>query len=366
MTLVNANNYKLDLNKVATSLLVPLMIISAILAETVFKGLQILSELFLLTSFLILILKNKLDRADIYILVIYFSINFFSIFYLSPKTLMLNLKQFGLPILALIYFKRNLSSSKFLPLAFVLCIILMISQRFLGYFPLPINQYITTLKDDFEGRPLGLFLNYHFSAFFVAVYLIGFTFNRKLYSLDYLVLFFFGVQTSILSYAGQKIFRFFNFFTYFKSLKKTILLFLTTLYFFLFLIRYILDYLDIPEAAISGLVIFYQLTDIQTYIRILNLLPSDIYEFYKQSLYSYTGTKVEGYLAEGNEISFIQIVVQGGLILGLSFLNFILKNVSIYRIFILLSLIHYSYLFSPLIIYTMCFFENKNKKFRDA
>jgi hypothetical protein len=354
------NNIYLD--KIATNLLVPLMIMSAILAETVFKSLQVASELLLMISFIFLIFKNNLEKQDVTILGIYVLFNFLSIFYLSPITLMLNLKQFGLPILSLIYFKRNPHRSIFLNIAFISCIVLMVIQKIIGYFPIPIQHLITTLKDDFEGRPFGLFLNYHFSAFFVAVFLIGYTYNKRSFLIDYVILFYFGVQTSLISYFGQKQFNF-----YYKnkkpiSLKTIIIYFLFFLFIFLFIVRAILDSIEIPQAAISGLVIFYQLTDIQTYIRILNPLPSDIYEFYKQSLYNFTDTKVEGYLAEGNEISFIQITVQGGLVLGLSFLRFILRNITTYRVFILLSLIHYSYMFSPLIIYTMCYFDNLNKK----
>jgi hypothetical protein len=275
---------------------------------------------------------------------------------------MLNLKQFGLSILSLIYFKKNPQRSIFLNVAFISCIILMVVQKIIGHFPIPIQHLITTLKDDFEGRPFGLFLNYHFSAFFVAVFLIGYTYNKRSFLIDYVILFYFGVQTSLISYFGQKQFNFYSKNKKPISLKIIIIYFLFFLFIFLFIVRAILDSIEIPEAAISGLVIFYQLTDINTYTRILNLFPSDIYEFYKLSLYNFNGTKVEGYLGEGNEISFIQIIIQGGLILGISFLRFLLININIYRVFILLSLIHYSYLYSPLIIYTMCYFDNLNKK----
>ncbi len=354
-----------NLNKLATGILVPLMVISAILAETIFKSLQVASELILLILFSFLLIRNNISKYDFTILIIYILANFITIFYLSPTTVMLNIKQFGLPILALMYFRKNTQKSIFLPLAFIFCIILMITQKLVGHFPIPINSYITTLKDDFEGRPLGLFLNYHFSAFFVAVFLIGVTFKKSIFFIDYVILFFFNVQTSLISYLGQKVYYFI--FKRFKqpSLSKVVIFFLSFLFIFLFVVRSFLDFLDVPEAAISGLVIFYQLTDINTYTRILYLFPRDIYEFYNLSLYNYSGTKVDGYFAEGNEISFIQIIVQGGLILGISFLSYILKNISIYRIFILLSLIHYSYLFSPLIIYTMCYFDNKNKFYHE-
>lgn len=350
-----------DINQLATSILVPLMIISAILAETVFKSMQVISELLLLGSLSFLVLNKRLDREDLYILTIYFTINFLSLFYLNPLTFMLNVKQFGLPILSLIYFKKKSFRSAFLNGAFLSCVILLVVQKIIGHFPFPVSQYMTTLKDDFEGRPLGLFLNYHFSAFFVAVFLIGYTLKKSVYFVDFVVLFLFGVQTSILSYAGQKIYFFLFKNKNTLSLSTLLAVFLVLLISLLLIIKIILDALDIPENAISGLVIFYQLTDLNTYIRVLNFMPSDIYDFYKQSLYDYSGTKVSGYTAEGNEISFIQILIQGGLILGLSFLTFILRNITIYRVFILLSLIHYSYMFSPLIIYTMCYFENRNR-----
>jgi hypothetical protein len=274
---------------------------------------------------------------------------------------MLNVKQFGLPILTLIYFKRRTDNSIFIHLAFLLCIILLVLQKIIGHFPLPASQYMVNLKDEMEGRPLGLFLNYHFSAFFVSTYLLGYTYQKKSYLIDYFIVSLFGVFTSIFSYAGQKIYN-----IYFGNRKpltlvKQYVIYFLSLFSFLFFIRSMLDSFEVPVNSVSGLVIFYQLTDIQTYIRTLNLLPSDIYEFYNKDLYDFSGTKIEGYTGAGNEISLIQILVQGGLILGFTFLNFIVKNMSFYRVFILLSLIHYSYLFSPLIIYTMCFFGNNTK-----
>jgi hypothetical protein len=274
---------------------------------------------------------------------------------------MLNVKQFGLPILTLIYFKKRADNSIFLHSAFVFCVILLVVQKILGFFPIPVSQYIVTLKDDLEGRPLGLFLNYHFSAFFISIYLLGITYKKKSYFIDFFIVSLFGVLTSMFSYVGQKIYDYFLKNRKPLTLSKQYSFYFITLFSFLFILRAILDSLNIPEGARSGLVIFYQLTDIETYFRTLKLLPNDIYHFYDQDLYDYTGTKAEGFSATGNEISLIQILVEGGLILGITFLNFILKNVTFYRIFILLSLIHYSYLFSPLIIYTMCYFENKNK-----
>ena len=351
------------INKLATIILLPLMIISAILSATVFDNIQIMSELLLLIFLFFLVLINKFEKEDIVLLSIFAISNLLSIYYLKPTIWMLNIKQFGLPILTLMYFKRRIDNSILLHLSFIICLLLLVIQKTIGYFPLPVSQYMVSLKDEMNGRPLGLFLNYHFSAYFVSIYLLGFSYNRKTYLIDYVIVFFFDVMTSLFSYIGQKIYTF-----YFRNRKpltltKQYFIYFISLFCFLFLLSAILDSLEIPEGARSGgLVVFYQLTDLQTYIRILHLLPNDIYAFYNQNLYDYSGTKIEGYSATGNEISFIQILVQGGLILGLTFLNFILKNISFYRIFILLSLIHYAYMFSPLIIYTMCYFANKIKK----
>ena len=55
----------------------------------------------------------------------------------------------------------------------------------------------------------------------------------------------------------------------------------------------------------------------------------------------------------GNELAFYEIYIQGGFILATLYLAILLKYTRFYRVFILVSLLHYGYVMSPLIVYML-------------
>ena len=111
----------------------------------------------------------------------------------------------------------------------------------------------------------------------------------------------------------------------------------------------------------SLFVIAYQIADFNTYIRMITIFPSDITPFVQGGIYDYTGMGLEGFAEHGNELFIVTLFVQGGFFLALLYLMFLLKSLPSYQFFILLSIFHYSYLFSPLIIYVFYMFYGSKK-----
>jgi hypothetical protein len=186
------------------ALLVPLMVISAILSETTFEIYQRFFELLVLTILIGSVVTERFNKQELILIVVFFVSQIGSVLINNPSVFMLNAKQLGLAVFAAIYFRRHATNIISIHIAFIICVALIIFQIFSGYFPFSIGQYMKYLGSDMNSRPLGLFINYHYSAFFIAVYLIGFTKKRNLYFFDFLLLYFIGVRTSLLSYIGQK------------------------------------------------------------------------------------------------------------------------------------------------------------------
>jgi len=343
--------------------LVPLMLLSAILAETIFEELQIVSELLLMFIFTILLAKGKFNKKELALLLVFIVSQIGSFFVNNISTWMLDGKLLGLAVLAIIYFRRHATDSFFVHTAFILCVLLIVIQRALGYFPLPISQFMTTLAGELSGRPLGLFLNYHYTTFFSATYFLGYTLKRKVFPFDYIIIASTGVMTSLVSYIGQKSFNLIKPGLKLHSLKSQLLVFIGGVFLITLLFQFsifILEKFNIQSA--SGLVVLYQIIDFDTYTRMLTVFPVDIYGFYQNNLYDYSDLNIEGFGEHGNEMFLVTLFVQAGALLAIAFLLFLLWSVPNSRIFILLSLLHYSYLLSPFIIYVICMFENMNKK----
>ena len=349
------------MKKYSDLLISPFLLLTAILPETNFKGFQIVSELSLIVILLYFIALEKLSKDDIFLLSIFVFIQIGSFFINDVYTWMLNAKLIGLAVLSAIYFSKRTFYTLRIKILFFLCIFLVFLQRIIGYFPLPISKYLRTLADETEGRPLGLFLNYHYTTFFLGVFLIGYTYRRSLKGLDYIILFMTGVLTSFISYLGQKIFNFFNLNKKFKSLKSQVLLLIIFLLIFALIFNIILNLLvQFNISSESGLVVIYQMINPITYIRMLSFFPSDIFNYYEKNTYDYTGLGVGSFELHGNEMFLVNLFVQSGAILAIAYLYFLLKKAPGFRIFIMLTLLHYSYLLSPLNIYIIFLFSKND------
>jgi hypothetical protein len=353
------------LNRLITPGLVFLMLVQAILSSTVFNGLQVAVELALLLILLIVILiERRLQKEEVILLMLFLFTQMGSFVVNDLGTFMINAKNFGLAVFSLIYFRRHQSESLLIHFAFISCIVLILLQYYVfKAFPIDISKYLGTLSAHVATRPLGLFLSFHFSAFFIAICLIGYTHKRKVFFLDFYILWIIGVKTSFFSYTGQKVIDLINRrVNIFKSELSQWLLFIGAVILMgisanlieLFLKNYYI------AAVRSGNIILSQLANPLTYLNAIYILPSNVLEHD----IAFSSILQKGRHDGINEIALVVYLVQGGFFVTVMYLHILTKTLSNYRMFILLSLLHYSYILSPLLIYTMCMFNHKIKEFQ--
>jgi hypothetical protein len=218
-------------------------------------------------------------------------------------------------------------------MAFFACAMLVLFQVFVGRFPVDVSQYLTTLAGQTEARPLGLFLNFSFSAFFMATYLVGYTYKKRVFFLDFYLLWITSVYTGFLAYTGQKAMIFLNKrFHLFKSGKSQWLLFAGKIISIAIFLNASLEFLQFFNLGYSSaIVIFHQLTNPQTFVNAIYLLPGDILEHSQK--FSYIQA-IGGHDAV-NELALITLLIQGGILLTAMYLFLLTKTLPQYRMLIL-------------------------------
>ena len=343
-----------NLNHITEFLIIPIMVLTAILSGTIFGIIQHSLELLLILILFILIIPYRLSSIE-QILVVTFIFSMIGSFFINDFfVFLLNAKQFGLAILALIYFKRNAPKSKFIDSIALMCIFTVFYEYFVGRFPLNIAPFLSTMQDSYGSRTLGIFLNYHYSSFFLSVFFIGFTSNRYLFFLDYTILWMINAKTNILAYLFQKFSK-----IYFKNLfsnsKKLIILIIFILILLIIFNEIILDLFQTYNYGFqSAYIIVKQIVDPKSIIDSLFIFPQDLIKFLaEESLFDFPELGGVENMDRASELSIVHLLVQGGFFLAAIYLFVIFKYFKKYKIFILITLLHYSFLLSPLIIYLM-------------
>lgn len=270
-------------------------------------------------------------------------------------TFAVNLKVFLLPLLSLLVFSHFKLKGRLIHIIIILSMVLIILQRFIfsGRFPFEISAYLTTSKNLIDGRPLGIFLNSHISAFFAAAYLMGLslTLRRGLFLIDFYAVWIHQVATSFFSLVVGKVF--FHL-TRLKLNKKIyiasfVIVLVISSFSYIYrepLFKALLNFDYIFWAIYhSGVVILKHIVDLDYLYAALCIFPQD----------------TEALIREGgwSEIGLYRLFQQGGLPFSVLFLVMLILNVKMYAFFILSSLIHYSSITTPLIIYIFCFFQHR-------
>jgi hypothetical protein len=67
----------------------------------------------------------------------------------------------------------------------------------------------------------------------------------------------------------------------------------------------------------------------------------------------------------GNEIGYFAVFNQCGFFLAIAYLIFLLKNTKHYKTFIILSLLHYTYVLSPIGVYMMVEYSRRIELLRN-
>lgn len=362
-----SESQKINITQIWNVVLIVLMTVNAILAETIFETPHFILEILIILLLACLLAKGKFNKQELYLLLVFLLSQIGSFFINDLSVFMLDAKQLGLAVLSIIYFKRHAKETILIHVIILLCIGLIFFQVITGYFPFDIPQYMKYLGDDMKARPLGLFLNYHFSAFVISVYFLGLSQKKNIYFLDYVTIYLIGVRTSLFSYIGQKLYNRFGKRLGINNIRGQIIvlsLFVVIAIGSIGMLRNYYDKLDKQDNSLF--VIAYQIGQFDTYVRMFSVFPSDIIPFTIGGIYDYNGMGLEGFTVGGNELFLVTLFVQSGFFLAIFFMAFLLRNLPECRIFILLSLLHYSFLFSPLVLYIFFMFKDKKNNSRQT
>lgn len=333
-------------------LIITLLIAEAILANTIFNASQIVIELFLIAILAFKITRLKLSRIDIVLLAVLLPTQIVSFILNDIFTFMLNAKLFGISILVFIYFKHTYFKTKLIEIVFLINLVVVLHQLFSGSFFLKDTWFLSQWAGCTTVRPLGLFLNTHLTGGFVAVYLIYISNMRRLYFLDFVLLFYIHSLFNLVAYGCQTIANIKGVRYVFKKINTFFIIALIILAVFL-LGDHIIDVVTVLNLrAPSVKVMVAQITNLQHYKGLLTLYPVNYADFYSVQQNSFLGV--------GNEMEIVAIFVKGGIILSLVLLFAFIKHLKHYQMFILVTLFHYGYLInSPLILYMMVTYNHE-------
>jgi hypothetical protein len=355
------------------------MLLSAILGSTIFDSVQILVELILFLLLIYGVFKTKLRIHDILLLSIFAIV--FCVAFLKDDFLKIALifKIYGLCILTFIYFKKV----QFYPESLINTIhfinaFLIVHQFIFGHFIIPSAWFFGQYQDYANSRPVGLFLTPHASSFFIAIYSIYIIVAKRKFIAS--ILFFLlnlmtGSFTGILAFLAQitqyfisksrKCSPIFNF-----IFGRTSMVFFTVLIFLIFIYSGIykdlfIDFIKLSPYTRSNSVeiILNQLFDSRFF--------SDIFKIYPRDYQMYLMMQENIFADYANEIGFVRVFVEAGFFFGLILILILFRELKFYRIFIFVSLLHYSFAINmPFMLFLMIQydhqmsqFDTKNKQF---
>jgi hypothetical protein len=266
-----------------------------------------------------------------------------SMFINDLSVLLVGVKQFGLGTLCLVYFSRVRFRSRLILPAFIVSVLMILISRIAPSAVAPLIA-ISRSPEFNESRFGGLFLNAHYNAYFLAVALIYYGYRVRMFGLGQVLIFLTGSKFVFVSYATNVAARY-PIVRFFSRHRRIVLLFLLAVVAVLWNRRFEMVAWFDTTAWMSAYVILSQLFDPQFYSLVLNPLPGD----YLAIVNGLKGTY--GAVQYTNEIGLFAMCIQGGLFLTVAYLAALLKHARPYRIFILVSLLHYGFVLSPLIVY---------------
>lgn len=259
------------------------------------------------------------------------------------SVLLVGVKQFGLAIFCLIYFSRVRFRSRLVLPAFLISVLLLAISLVSPSVVAPLIA-ISRSPEFNESRFGGLFLNTHYNAYFLAVALIYYGYKVRLFGIGQVLVYVTGSKFVLVSYAANVAARY----KVLGALTRhpRVLLFVIAGVAALLWSRRldIVGTLNTTE-WMSAYVILSQLFDPHFYTLVLNPFPSDYLAIVNGLQGSYGAARYT------NEIALFAMCIQGGLFLTVAYLAVLLKYARYFRIFILVSLLHYGFVLSPLIVY---------------
>jgi hypothetical protein len=327
-----------------------ILILIGVLGGTIFNQLQIVLELIVIIL-LSTSISKKFTNVELKIGFILLLISVFSFFQNNLTAFALNLKIYLIPFLLLLHYKNSRVDVKVIKLIFILNIFLIIYQIIFNKYIIDVSGFISkSFKDEIENRPLGLFLNFHFSAFFTAICLIYYFSGKSLLSKFFSAL--------LVGISGS----FFTLFAFILSLLNKYILLIGAILFVLFYFTFsINEYLFNFSKSGSLITILFQLFDFDRY-EVLSFFPQD-YSYINDNWHNVVDYNlyISNRIVLENEIQLFTYFIQGGYFFAIAFFFYYLKVIPSFAIFILIAMLHYGYSLTPLIVYMCIVFQNKIK-----
>jgi hypothetical protein len=333
------------------------MVLQPLLAFTIFKFPQMIVELAMLAILLVGVVSSKLLIDEIALLILYLFSQCLSFMFNDSYEFLVGAKQFGLGILSIIYFRRNeikFGQYVLFGIFFINILITLLQYFDVSALKMSYRLILGVFADFEETKHIGLFLNYHFSSFYSAIYLIYITRTRFLFLTEYIYFLKAGTGTSLVSYIMHGIYMYAikNKLIQELSLGRLILLFVVTVIIGVLLVNSYIILIDysadkIGETGESALVVISQLSDISFYMSFFSFIPIDPTNYVVVNSYDHFTLGHHG----GNEVQYLSTVLQAGLPLGVYYFYIVLKRYPLYRVFLLYAMLHYCFILMPLVIY---------------
>lgn len=325
-----------------------LMMIQPFLSATFFGPVQIAVEVALWSLLIYGVLKSKLNRLDIWLLVLYAVASTGSLILNDFHTFSLNLKLFGLAIFTLIYFRKVYFKPIKLLLTFlVLNVCYGIAASKFGLWLIESAWFFEKSEAYIFSRPVGFLGSPHATSTCLAIFFLYYFQKSRNYLLQLLILYslilysswtvFLSTLISVVYILIQKFFRISIHPIFFLGVGLFILFFSVDLI-FAFAV-------EIENSRYYSLEIMLPMIfDSKFYQGAFPLFPMghDTFIAKQRALWD----------TVGNEMGFIKIFVEGGVLLAIVSLYAIYRRITSFSIIFLVTLFHYSYFINmPIIIY---------------
>ena len=351
-------------NYLLTESIVILSVLQMFLSATIpsLKIFQIPVELALLWLLLYACTTIKYDRWQLLLVWTFVFVTALSFTTNSLPIIMVNLKQNGLAILALMYFsKAGYKSKLILPICILTLSLVIVNMIVPGALDPFIDKAL--MYDFNQSRFGGFFLNTHYNALFLSTALIYYGHKRNLY--------FIGLPVIYLTYSKYVLAAYFlSLIVKFKFINKLaksrmilFILFILFIYFIYLLKDAVPDVVNYLETRPFGLnlrsasIILLQLFDASYYSIYLNPLPGELLGHPSNSVSQYSALGHTGHI----EIGYLYLASTFGIFLGSLYLYIFLKHALYFRTFVLIVLLHSYLIFTPLLIYMILVYSRDIK-----
>ena len=326
------------------------MVLHILLAFSKFDNIQILVEVILIIWFVNGLFKVKFQFQEIILIVVYLIAIGVSFLTNELHVALLGGKVMGLGILSILYFSKCKLDTRFLDIVFIINIFLIIYWYITG---INITQSMADQTGgswaNLSGRPLGLFMSAHASAYFAAIYLIYYLHRSRFFGLGLFLIYTTTSLFTLIAYLSQILITFMS--RYIVLFFYTVLLCIGVFVVMLIFVseNSIENMLEILLSPISGIfapdrimgigVIVFQMFNLEALSYVLTIFPND----YRSLL----TTWVDDF---GNELMLFTYMQHAGLLLFVCYLWVLRSKSRYFFIFSLVGLFHYGDITTPLIV----------------